>query len=378
MMYRIPVSRPSLGLAEETLVAETVRGGQLTYGPRTRQFERMFAEWLGVDHALMVTSGTTALHLVLAALGIGPGDEVIVPDITFVATANAVVYTGATPVLVDVDPVTWCLDSAQLQLNITSHTRAIVPVHLYGMPAAMGEINSIAKKNELYVVEDAAEGLGGYQNGRALGTLAHAGVFSFYGNKVLTTGEGGMVVTSDDKLAERVFKLRGQAVHPTRRYYHTATGFNYRPTELQAALGVAQLAKLDSMIDRRHAIFSRYDRQLAPLRQGGSYTPCGRVAGAAPWLYTIELPSNVNRDSVAAQMAVEGVETRPSFVPLHQLPMYAQSGTGRDFPMASRLGKLGLSLPTYSDMSLELVDAVCESLMRACLQEKKELIVDEP
>lgn len=355
-MVTIPVSRPSLTTLERALLTSTFDSGQLTYGPACRAFEQRLADRLGVRHALVTSSGTTALHLALLAAGVHPGDEVLVPDLTFVATANSVTYCGATPVLVDIDPSTWCIDLHDAARKVTHRTKAIIPVHLYGYPCDMDGVNALAARNGLWVVEDAAEGLGGYFGDRPLGAIGDLGTYSFYGNKVVTTGEGGAVVTNDTALADLVYSLRGQSMDPARRYFHTAVGYNYRMTDLQAAIGLGQLDRLDSMLHSRCQIFDQYRSLLGALEH-----PHHR--DMAPWLYTLLLPPHANRDQVAATLLNQhGIETRPTFVPLHRLPMYYGHCDG-DFPVASDVGNRGLSLPTYVGLFEQHVDLIANTLL---------------
>lgn len=358
-MRKLPVSQPCIGPAETALVNVALTSNQLTMGPLVEEFEREFAHYLGVAHAIFTTSGTTALHLSLAALGIGPGDEVLVPDLTYIASANAVTYCGATPVLVDVDPSTWCFDINDARRKATARTRAIIPVHLYGVPCSVPWLLDLAQAFNLHVIEDAAEALGA--------DLSHdhftCAMYSFFGNKIITTGEGGMVVTDDSQLASRLRLLRGQGVDPSRRYYHPVVGYNYRPTELQAAIGLGQLSRLAGILHRRRDIFNRYAKGLASLV---GTPPCASPL-AAPWLYTIQVPSWAGaRDWLANRLAAYGIDTRPVFVPLHRQPPYSGLAGRRwadeDFPNASRIGDTGLSIPTYPDMADAEIDYVIRAI----------------
>lgn len=359
----IPVSKPSLGALERSLVNDCLDSQQITYGPRVQAFERDLAEKLGSKYALTTSSGTTALHLALVALGIGPGHEVIVPNLTFVATANAAFYTGAKVVLADIDPKTWCIDPVDVANKITGRTKAIIPVHLYGVPADITSLLELADIHKLLIVEDAAEGLGGTYNGRALGTLGKCGTFSFYGNKIITTGEGGAVLTDDERLYKRMFLLRGQAHSPVQRYYHTEIGFNYRMTDLQAALGGGQIQRLDKMVARRREILRLYHDRLSYYGDA----PCVRP-DAAPWLYTF-LPhsSKVLRDDLVNALTAAGVETRPGFVPLNRMPMYRQPD--HLFPASTFVGDHALSLPTFVDLSFQDVDKICDVMIKALERE---------
>lgn len=364
-MIRYPVSRPCIGPAERDLVDECLRQTRLSMGTSVATFESLLAQRLGVEHVVTTTSGTTALHLALVSLGIGPGDEVVVPDLTFVATANAVHYTGAKVVLADVDPNTWCIDPQELAAKVWRRTRAVVPVHLYGVPCEMNVFKAL-EGTGTFVIEDAAEGLGGSWEGHALGTIGDCGIFSFFGNKVLTTGEGGAVVTNDGALAARLRFLRGQALDPQRRYYHPEIGFNYRMTDLQAAVGCGQMTHLGDMLKRRREIITLYRQELA----FHGFTPMELAHEQhAPWLFTLQLPPNVQRDNVMARLLLAGIETRPVFVPMHRLPMFKQDDWR--FPVASEIGDAAMSLPTYPELTNNDVQVICYEFVKACDGETK-------
>src|ERR1700742_4391751 len=259
----IPISKPTIGPREKELVIEALESGWVSSIEKyIDEFEANFARYCGTEYALAVSNGTTGLHLALAALGIGPGDEVIVPDLTFVASANAVAYTGATPVLADIDPETLCLDPASVRSLLTPRTKAIMPVHLYGHPADMDALNELANAHGVAVIEDAPEAHGAEYRGRRVGGLGRCAVFSFYGNKVITTGEGGMITTNDRELYQRARRLGDHAMHPEQRYFHEERGFNYRITNLQAALGVAQLERIDDFLERRTEIMAWYNASI--------------------------------------------------------------------------------------------------------------------
>lgn len=355
-MIKYPVSRPCLTGAETDSVLNALTRCQLTQGVNVRQFEAELALRLGVPHVVTTPSGTTALHLALVASGIGgPADEVIVPDLTYVATANAVAYTRARVVLADIDPNTGCLDVEDVARKITGRTRAIIPVHLYGVPANMSALLTVAGP-DIRVIEDAAEGFGGTYHGRPMGTIGRCGVFSFYGNKIMTTGEGGAVVTEDETLAYDLRHLRGMAQDPKRRYFHTELGFNYRMTDLQAAVGLGQLTHLDSMLAQRLLICDRYSSSIL-----GRTWPNGH----APWLFTFLLPDGVSRDVFMARMEEHGIETRPAFTPLHRMPMYRGTCSDSQFPGASFFGDRGVSLPTYPEMTVYDVYDICDEVWKA-------------
>lgn len=348
---RYHVCEPTIGYGEISRVVSSLGAGRLTQGEAVAQFEREFANYVGARHAVMCSSGTTALHLALEAVGVRTGDEVLVPDLTYVATANAVTYCCARPVPVDVRRDTWCLDLAATERAITSRTVAIVPVHLYGVACDMEAVRVFAKKHGLVVVEDAAESLGGYCGERHTGTLGTVGVFSFYANKIITTGEGGCAVTDSPDVAARMRLLRGQGMDPDRRYYHPVRGFNYRMTELAACIGIAQLKRIGDFLMRRRAVCATY--------RAAGLLETSQDADSAPWLFTGLVPEHIDRAEVMTQLAAIGIETRPAFVPLHQLPMYADN---RPFPVASMIGYRGLSLPTYPALEAENVAEIVAAL----------------
>jgi perosamine synthetase len=362
MTIRFPVSRPCLNGQERACVNAALDHVQLSQGVIVQTFERTLAQYLCIDHVVAVTSGTTALHLALVALGIGAGDEVLVPDLTFVATANAVSYTGARPILVDVDPRSWCINLRDAAAKVTPRTRAIIPVHLYGIACDMSGVTKLATHHSLRVLEDAAEGFSGLYGVAALGTLGHAGTFSFYGNKVVTCGEGGAVCTADGRLAARLRFLRGQALDPQRRYYHPELGYNYRLTDLQAAIGVGQMSHLAEMLDDRQRVFCRYTARLCDIGTVPLAPPATRMA---PWMFTMRLSGTWHgkRDGVMGALAQRGIDTRPGFVPLHRLPMYRQPDNL--FPAAAYVADRTISLPTYPELSDADVDEICDAVRKA-------------
>lgn len=344
------VSQPSLTQAEADAVSDAVLSGRITQGARVEEFQDMFAAHIGSKYALACSSGTTALHLALLAIDAGPGDEVIVPDLSFVATANAVAYTGATPVLCDVNRDDWGLNVAEVESLIGPRTVAIIAVHLYGHACRVEELNRLATKYHLCLIEDAAEGLGGdICPARKLGTIGEIGTFSFFGNKVISTAEGGMVVTDSEWVWDRVYKYRGQGVDPVRRYYHDVLGYNYRMTDIQAALGVVQMRRFDEILAKRRAVMNAYDSYLRGEIPESSFQRSSYPhAGVAPWLYTILMPSQRSALALQDMLAVAGYETRPVFVPMHELPMYAQE---RAFWVSSDLHRRGVSLPTHTGLT---------------------------
>ena len=344
--YRYHVGKPSIGQAEIRAVTQSLKKCQLTMGSNVRNFESLLATYLGTRNVVVCSSGTAALHLALIAARIGPGDEVLVPDLTYISTANAVKYVGGRVVLVDIDKDTWNINLDDAAKKINNHTKAIIPVHLYGTPCDMDAVERFASKFDLILIEDAAEAIGGNWEGKPLGTWGDMGMFSFYGNKVITTGEGGAVVTDNDDLANTVRYFRGQA-QGTQRFYHDAVGYNYRMTDIQAAIGIAQLDQIETFLERRHAIVNKYRYLLGDVLQ------FPRTQGSAPWLFTGV--GQTHYSIMERELALRGVEVRPMFVPMHRLPMYQQKD--EKFPVTTSLWEYGISLPTYPElMELEVSD----------------------
>jgi perosamine synthetase len=334
-------------------------------GEYVRRFEQVFRDYLSVNFSLSTTSGTTALHLALVALGVGPGDEVIVPDLTFAASANVIIHCGAKPVFVDVDRNTWTIEPSAIEPKITERTKAIMPVHLYGHPCNMGPIQDIAARNNLFIVEDCAEALGGEYEGRKVGSLGDAGCFSFFANKIITTGEGGMVTTNNPSLYDKMVVLRDHGASKEKRYWHLCPGFNYRMTNLQAAIGLAQMERIGGFLEYRLKVVEQYNKHLCDLN--GIILPSeAEWAKNVFWLYSIvidEQRAGIDRDRLAERLADYGIETRPLFHPLHVQPPY-RSNEIDDYPVTNWLASRGLSLPTANDISLDEVDRVCAAISK--------------
>lgn len=353
---RIPVAAPDLSGNEEAYVGEAIRSSWISStGPFVERFEREFAAACDTSTALGVCNGTVALHLSLLALGVRPGDEVLVPALTYVATANAVRYVGGEPVFVDVDPETWCIDPAKLEDAITRRTRGIIAVHLYGHPADMDAINRVAGIHGLWVVEDAAEAHFATYKDRPVGGLADMATFSFYGNKMITSGEGGAVTISDPRLVLRARTLRGQGVDPSRRYYFPVTGYNFRLTNVACAILCAQLERRESIVHRRLEIFKTYRSGLAGV-SGIGFQPVADWAVPAPWLFCITVDPNTygrTREELVEQLDAEGIETRPFFIPLNTLPPFREGALRRGdaVPVSETLGGSGLNLPTFARLT---------------------------
>lgn len=362
----IPISQPYLTASAQTLVLDCLQTGWISSrGVYVEQFEQAFAALVGCEYAVSVSNGTAALHLALLALGIGPGDEVIVPDLTFAATANAVLHCGATPVLCDVSRSHWTLEIDALKACITANTKAIIPVHLYGNPADMTAINQIAQTHNLALVEDCAESLGARYQGKATGSIGHLGCFSFFANKMITTGEGGMVTTNDAALAEKVRCFRDHGMLPARRYWHEVAGLNYRMTNIQAALGLSQLECFEQFAERRQAIELQYQTELADV-PGISFKQVLPQATAVNWLTSLVIdPLLFGATSVQlfAFLQQHQVECRPFFYPLHQQPPYAADAAA--FSQSAIVSAQGLSLPTFYTLTQVQISRVCDLIKLA-------------
>ncbi len=357
--FRIPVYRPDLSGNEQQYVMECMQSTWISSkGKFIGQFEEQFAQRIGVRHATTVCNGTVALHAALLALGIGPGDQVIVPTLTYIATANAVSYCGATPVFVDAEPGHWQIDPADVQRKITPHTKAIIAVHLYGHPCAMDELMALCRQHHLFLVEDCAEAIGTLYRNRHVGTFGDIATFSFFGNKTMTTGEGGMVVTNDRTLFDRACHFKGQGLAAHREYWHDVVGYNYRMTNLCAAIGVAQLERLDAFIERKKRIAALY-------RAGLRGTPV-TIHAESPdgvhshWMVTVLLEHAEDRDPLRAHLAAAGIETRPVFYPIHTMPIY--SHRYQRHRVAEDIAWRGVSLPSFPSLTDAEVREVCAAL----------------
>lgn len=366
---RIPLAVPDLTGNEEQYVVRAIRSSWISsMGEFIERFEQQFADLCNVRAAISVANGTVALHMALLALGAKSGDEVLVPSLTYVATANAVRYVGAEPVFVDVDPATWCMDPTLLEERVTPRTRGIIAVHLYGHPCDMDAINRLAATRNLWVIEDAAEAHLAAYKGKPVGGLASIGTFSFYGNKILTCGEGGAITVTDPDLEARMRMLRGQGMDPNRRYYFPIIGYNYRLSNLACAILCAQLERREALLQRRRSVFAAYRRLLAGV-PGIGFQPAALWAAAAPWLYCITVNRReygLTRDEVMARLAEEGVETRPFFIPVHRLPPYAEASArrGEELPVTDRLAAEGMNLPTHTQLGSADIERIADLIRR--------------
>ena len=356
---RIPIYQPDLGGNEKKYVNECLDTSWISARGRfVGEFETQFAQRVGVEHAASVCNGTVALHLALLALGIGPDDEVIVPTLTYVASANAVSYTGARVVFADSLRETWQIDPEDIVRQITPKTRAIMPVHVYGQACDMDAIMAIARQHRLFVVEDCAEAIGTLYKGRHVGSFGDISTFSFYGNKTITTGEGGMVVSNDRTLIERARHFKGQGLASHREYWHDVVGYNYRMTNIAAAIGLAQLERADEFIQAKRALAARYRDLLTHL-------PVTLHAEAPDtqhsyWMISLLVEHPDDREPLRARLAADGIETRPLFYPVHTMPMYARSY--RKHAVAEDLAWRGINLPSWPGLKPEQVEHIASSI----------------
>lgn len=375
MKIRIPVAEPAIGEKELEYASDAVRSTWISSkGKYVTEFEEKFSEYCGAKFGIATSSGTTALHLALATLGIGPGDEVIIPTLTMIATANAVKYTGAKPVLIDSEPATWNMDVERIENKITKRTRAIMVVHLYGHPVDMDPILSMAKDRKLRVIEDAAEAHGAEYKGRKAGALGDMGCFSFYANKIITTGEGGMIVTDDEKLAERARMLKDQAFEKEKRFWHHHIGYNYRLTNVQSAIGLAQLERIDEFVNTRRRNAHHYNSLLKDV-EDVVLPPEAPWAKNVYWMYSILVKEGfgMSRDDLMKYLALKGVETRAVFYPIHSQPVYAADYEGENYPVADEISRMGIILPSGNTLTTEQIDYVVECLLSATERKKIKL-----
>ena len=355
----IPVYQPSLTGREKEYVLDCLESTWISSkGKYIQEFEERFAEKVQVRHAASVCNGTVALHLALVVLGIGPGDEVIVPTFTYIASVNAIAYTGATPVFVDSLPETWQIDPADVRRKITPRTRAIMAVHLYGHPCDMDALQQIATAHDLFLIEDCAEAFGSLYKGRPVGGFGHISTFSFFGNKTITTGEGGMVVTNDQTLHERALHFKGQGLAAHRQYWHDVIGYNYRMTNICAAIGLAQLEQADTFIARKREIAALYRRELA----GVPVSVHGETADVRHtyWMVSLLLDDVRHRDPLRQYLMQRGIETRPLFYPVHTMPMY--SSRFQRHPVAEYLGWRGINVPSWPGLDDAQVTDICHAI----------------
>lgn len=349
--YNIPVYQPLLSGNEKKYVMDCLDTSWISSkGKYVEKFESEFAKYLGVKKATTVSNGTVALHLALLALGIGEGDEVIVPTLTYIASVNAIKYVGATPVFVDSVSSTWQMDPVDVEKKITKNTKAIMVVHLYGHPCDMGSIMKIAKNNDVFVIEDCAEALGSKYENQYVGSFGDIATFSFYGNKTITTGEGGMVVTNDDTLHNRAVHYKGQGLAKHRQYWHDVIGYNFRMTNICAAIGLAQLENIEKVLDKKYKIAKWYDEKLRVMNEITFHKESENVYHSY-WMCSILVQNSDCRDGLRTYLSEYGIETRPLFYPVHTMPMY--SDKYQKHQVAEDLGWRGINLPSYPELEEE-------------------------
>ncbi len=358
----IPVNQPLINGREKDLLVQCVETGWISSdGPFVKEFENKFANYIGTKHGIAVCNGTAALETALFASGVSSGDEVILPSFTIISCALVIIRLGAIPVLVDVEPETWNMDVNQIEARISSKTKAIMAVHMYGHPVDMDPVLAIAEKHNLVVVEDAAEVHGAEYKGQKCGSIGHVSAWSFYANKIITTGEGGMVLTNDPKMAERAASYRNLCFRSEKRFYHTELGFNFRMTNMQAAIGVAQVERIEEFIQIKRRLGEYYREGLREIN-GIKCQIEKPWAKMVYWMYCIELGSKLrmNAEFMMKELKKKGIDTRPFFLGLHQQPVLHDLGLflGEHYPVTERISQQGLYLPSGMALTEKQVDEV--------------------
>jgi perosamine synthetase len=372
---RIPLSAPDINEADIEAVTCVLRTPSLSMGPKLEEFESAVAEYVGAPHAVAVSSGTSGLHLCIRALGISEGDEVIVPSFAFIAVANAVRYERAKPVFVDVDPEMLNLDPNRIEAAITPRTRAILVVHTFGCPAEMSEITRIARRHKLFVIEDSCEAIGAEYDGQKVGVQGEAGVFGFYPNKQVTTGEGGVIVTQNPEIATLARMLRNQGRSNSEDWLqHTELGYNYRISEMNCALGIQQLKRIEAILKRRETIAREYDKRLGghpDLKLPPLSVPLRRLSW---FVYVIRLGSpfaQSQRDWIVKEMSLRGIGCGRYFAPIHLQPIYSESHFSVDLPVTEKSGACSIALPFFNRIENKQIDVVCEALAELILKARR-------
>jgi perosamine synthetase len=360
----VQIARPDITHHEFRAILDAFLSSWISSrGPYIQKFEDEFSAFVGMQHGMAVTNGTVALHLALLALGIGPGDEVIVPDLTFAATINAVLYCGASPVIVDIDPLTWTMSVEQLRQAFTPRTKAVIPVHLYGRPADMLPIAELAKAHGAFVIEDCAEAHGARYAGRTVGQFSDVSCFSFYANKIVTTGEGGMCLTNSPDLAETIRQLRDHGASPGQSYWHERVGYNYRMTNLQAAVGLSQVWRIEQSLARNQALEKLYRKHLSGIPGVKFPPPLPGDCDPVVWLVCVQVPAEVRTQLIKAAHTAD-VEIRPFFTSISAMPPYEKYA--RPCPNSAALSRTGVNLPTSNAVD-EKVVAKIAAIFRECL-----------
>ncbi|OGP15939.1 MAG: aminotransferase DegT [Deltaproteobacteria bacterium GWC2_55_46] len=361
----IPVCEPTLRGNELKYLKECVETNWISStGRKIIQFEEAFARAVGAKYGVSCTNGTTALQLALYVAGVGPGDEVIIPTFTMIATANVVTHLGAKPVLVDSDPYTYTMDVGKIEEKITKKTKAIVPVDIYGHPCEMDAVLDIAERHGLAVIEDAAEAHGAEYRGRKIGSISDASTFSFYANKIITTGEGGMITTDSKEFYDKARNIRDHAFSEERHFWHKYVGFNFRMTNLQAAIGLAQVERFDELVGARVRNAQAYNSLLKDV-PGLTLPPQAQGVKNVFWMYAIMVEDafGMNRDELRGRLAERGIETRTFFIPMHLQPIYHKQYMGQSYPVSESLCSKGLYLPSSSSLSEYDIRQVSEAVI---------------
>jgi perosamine synthetase len=356
---KIPVYQPSLSGNEKKYVNECLDSSWISSkGKFVTEFEQKFSEYLGINHSVTVSNGTVALHLALICLGIGEGDEVIVPTFTYIASVNSIVYTGAKPVFVDSNRNDWQMCTEDVVKKITPKTKAIMAVHLYGQPCDLKKLREIADKHSLFLIEDCAEAMGSKFESKYVGTYGDISTFSFFGNKTITTGEGGMVVTNDQTLFDRAVHYRGQGLAKHRQYWHDVVGYNYRMTNICAAIGLAQLERVEEILKKKRNVANFYIKNLAgtPLEH---QKEVGNVYNSY-WMFSVLASSYNEREELRVHLEKLGIETRPTFYPIHTMPMYSHKFQKHE--IAEDLGWRGMNLPSWPELTEAELSYICDSI----------------
>jgi len=339
---RIPIYMPYLGEEENNNVAACMHSTWISsQGKFIREFEEQVEDFTKAKHAIAVSNGTVAIHLAMLALDISQGDEVITTNFTYVASTNAILYVGATPIFVDIDPLSWNIDCSKIEEKITSKTKAILYTNIYGCPAEYSELKQIAQKHELYLIEDAAESFGARYHDKMSGVLGDISTYSFFGNKTITTGEGGMVLTPHKEMAEKIRQLKNQGNSETVRYYHDILGYNYRMTNVQAAIGVAQMRKVNEILQLKEGLQNRYEKGLGNL---ATFQKLPNNATSSYWMCAVVFKSENQKKRVVKALHDANIETRPFFIPIDELPFYEEVN---DCPNSKDISLRGLNLPSY-------------------------------
>jgi perosamine synthetase len=369
----IGLSRPDIGEREKELVNEVLDSGWLSRGQMIDKFEADFADYLGTEYAIAVNSGTSGLHLLIRALGIEAGDEVITTPFSFIASSNCILFENAKPVFVDIDPETLCIDPAKIEDAITEDTKAILPVDVFGQPANMTEIMALAEEYDLKVIEDSCEAIGAEHNNQLVGTIADASIFAFYPNKQMTTGEGGMIVTDDDQLAELCRSMRNQGRSQNDDWLnHVRLGYNYRLDEMSAAVGIGQLERIEDILAQRAKVAEKYNHLLAKLPQVKPLEIVPSTTKMSWFVYVVQVANNIDRNRVMDYLKEEGVSCKPYFTPIHLQPFYQEKFGFRrgDFPITEEVSANSIALPFHNQLSELDINRVVTTLRKALAEQK--------